>query len=407
VSKKIPSIVILMACAFGVLQAGVGAMGAPVTSLKPIDRAALQNAVGMIAKELMVPGAMVLLRTPQGEFIVSYGKTELGGSIPPRAGTHFRIASNTKTMTSAVIMLLAAEGKIRLDDPVSKYVPGVPNGGNITIAELLKMRSGLYNYTYAPQLAASLDHHPTKAWTPAQLLAIAFKHPPLFPPGQAYDYCNTNYALLGLIAEKIEHKPLASVFQTRLFGPLGMRQTLLPASISTTLPEPYAHGYLYGGSSYALADMTYPAQFRAAAKAGALKPNDDTNQNSSYAAAAGGVISTADDLATWIRALVGGKVLDADSQRRWFESLEPEDPGKPDGQKYGYGITQISFGSNKLYFHGGEMSGYNSFIGYDPTNDVTLIIWTSLTISLDGRPTANTIMLKVLDQIYVASPASR
>jgi hypothetical protein len=126
---------------------------------------------------------------------------------------------------------------------------------------------------------------------------------PLFPPGQAYDYCNTNYALLGLVAEKIEHKPLAGVFQTRLFGPLGMRQTLLPAGTSNTLPEPYAHGYLYGGPSYALADMPYPPDLRAAAKAGILKPNDDTNQNPSYASAVGGVISNADNLATWIRAL--------------------------------------------------------------------------------------------------------
>ena len=378
-----------------------------MTSPKPIDRAALQNTVDTTAKELMVPGAMVLLRTPQGEFIVSHGTTELGGAVPPRAGTHFRIASNTKTMTSAVIMLLAQDGKIALNDPVSKYVSGVPDGENITIAELLRMRSGLYNYTDAPDLAAGLDRDPTKAWTPAEVLTIAFKHPPLFPPGKTYNYCNTNYALLGLIAEKIEHKPVARIFQTRLFGPLGIRDTLLPAGTSATLPEPYAHGYLYGGSSYALADMPYPAELRAAARAGTLKPSDDTNQNPSYAAAAGGVISTADDLATWIRALVGGKVLNADSQRRWSESLEPEDPGKPDGQKYGYGITQISFGSNKLYFHGGEMPGYNSFIGYDRTNDITLIIWTNLTISLDGRPTANTIMLKVLNQIYAASPASQ
>ena len=111
-SKKIPSIVILMAGALGVLHAGVSVIGASATSLKPIDRAALQNTVDTTAKELMVPGAMVLLRTPQGEFIVSYGTTELGVAIPPRADTHFRIASNTKTMTSAVIMLLAQEGKI-------------------------------------------------------------------------------------------------------------------------------------------------------------------------------------------------------------------------------------------------------------------------------------------------------
>ena len=85
-------------------------------------------------------------------------------------------------------------------------------------------------------------------------------------------------------------------------------------------------------------------------------------------------------------------------------SLEPEDPNKPGGQKYGYGITQMTFGPNRVYFHGGEMPGYNSFMGHDPDNDVTLIVWTSLTVSLDGKPTANAIMLKILDQIYTISP---
>ena len=137
-------------------------------------------------------------------------------------------------MTAAVIMLLAQEGKLGIDDPVSKYVPDVPNGDNITIAELLKMRSGLYNYTDAPELATSLDHDPAKAWTAREVLAIAFKHPPLFPPGQAYQYCNTNYALLGLIAERIEAKPLASIFQTRLFGPLGMKANTAPGQYRPT-----------------------------------------------------------------------------------------------------------------------------------------------------------------------------
>jgi D-alanyl-D-alanine carboxypeptidase len=149
---------------------------------------------------------------------------------------------------------------------------------------------------------------------------------------------------------------------------------------------------------------TAPADLQAAAKAGTLKPNDDTGQNPSYAYAAGGAISTADDLAIWIRALVGGKLFDANYQRQWLDSLEPQDPSKPLGQKYGYGISQITFGPNSVYLHGGEMPGYNSFMGYDPVNDVTLIIWTSLTISLDGQPTANTIMLKMLDQIYTVSP---
>ena len=375
------------------------------SALKPIDQAALQAVVDATAKELLVPGAVVLLSTPQGEFTVSYGTTTLGATIPPRADTHFRIASNTKTMTAAVIVQLAQEGRLDLDDPVSKYVSGVPDGDQITIADLLKMRSGLYNYTDAPEISASLDGDPTKVWTPDEVLTIAFKHPPYFPPGTAFHYDNTNYALLGLIAEEREHgKPLARILQDRLFGPLGMNDTALPASTSNTLPDPYSHGYMYGSSSFALVDQDYPPDIQAAARAGTLKPNDVTSQNPSYASAAGGVISTANDLVTWMQALVGGRVFNADYQHRWLDSLQPEDPSKPHGQQYGYGIAQLRFGPNALYFHGGEAPGYNSFMGYDPANRVTLVVWTNLTVSPDGKPTANSIMLKVLDQVYVESP---
>jgi D-alanyl-D-alanine carboxypeptidase len=375
------------------------------SALKPIDQAALQAAVDATAEELLVPGAVVILSTPQGEFTVSSGTTTLGATIPPRADTHFRIASNTKTMTAAVIVQLAQEGRLDLDDPVSKYVSGVPDGDHITIADLLKMRSGLYNYTDAPEFSASLDANPTKVWTPDEVLTIAFKHPPYFPPGTAYHYSNTNYALLGLIAEEREHeKPLAKVLQDRLFGPLGMNDTALPASTSNTLPDPYSHGYMYGSSFFALVDQQYPPDIQAAARAGTLKPNDYTSQNPSYASAAGGVISTANDLVTWMQALVGGKVLNADYRRRWLDSLQPEDPSKPHGQQYGYGIAQLRFGPNAVYFHGGEMPGYNSSMGYDPANRVTLVVWTNLTVSPDGKPTANSIMLKVLDQVYVESP---
>src|SRR5262249_57966565 len=91
-------------------------------ALKAIDPAALRATVNETAKELLVPGALVLLSTPQGKFTVTYGTTTLGATIPPRADTHFRIASNTKTMTAAVIVQLAQEGQLDLDDPLSKYV---------------------------------------------------------------------------------------------------------------------------------------------------------------------------------------------------------------------------------------------------------------------------------------------
>jgi CubicO group peptidase (beta-lactamase class C family) len=131
------------------------------SALKPIDKAALQAMVDTTARELMIPGAVVLLRTPQGEFTVTYGTTLLGAISPPRADTHFRIASNTKTMTAAVIVLLAQEGKLNLDDRVSKYVPGVPDDDKITITELLNMRSGLYTYDDDPDFWAVLELDPT------------------------------------------------------------------------------------------------------------------------------------------------------------------------------------------------------------------------------------------------------
>jgi D-alanyl-D-alanine carboxypeptidase len=380
------------------------AMGASTPGLKPIDPAALQASIEGLAKELMLPGAMVLLTTPRGNLVFGYGTTELGATNPPRADTHFRAASNTKTMTAAVIVQLIQEGKLSFDDLISEYVQGVPNGDAITIRQLLTMRSGLYNVTNAPELAESFDKDPDRVWTADEVLGIAFKRPPDFAPGAKFEYNNTNYILLGLVAEKIDGKPLSTIFQDRLFGPLGMKNTALPPSTSNAIPEPYSHGYLYGGTSYALADAPYPEELQAAAKAGTLEPNDDTWQNPSAYFAAGGVISTADDLATWMRALVGGKLFNADFQRQWLASPEAPEPGKPAMQKYGYGILTVTFGPNVIYYHEGEMPGYQSFMGYDPYNNVTLVIWTNLTLALDGKPTANTLMLKILDEIYALSP---
>lgn len=383
---------------------------APVNpALNTIDAASFRGVVERLATDLKVPGAMVVIRTPQGIAEIGVGTTDLAENTPPDASTHFRIASNTKTMTAALIVLLAQDGKLTFGDPVSEYVPGVPNGENITIAQLLTMRSGLYGYTADPALAALMDADPDKVWTPQEVLDIAFRHPAQFAPDESYEYSNTNYALLGLVAEKAGAAPLGRQFADRLFGPVGLTQTSLPVADDTAMPAPYSHGYMYGGSYYALADDPYPADIQVAAQAGTLRPIDYTNQNPSYATAAGGAISTADDLATWIKALVSGEVVNPDFHRQWSESLRAEDPQTADGQQYGYGISYQRFGPNAaMYYHGGEMPGFNSFMGYDPDNDVTLVIWTNLTLSPDGRTTAQAMLAPILDEIYaglsLASP---
>ncbi|HEY3674451.1 MAG TPA: serine hydrolase domain-containing protein [Candidatus Tumulicola sp.] len=390
------------------LLAMAPSLAAPTTAanaLKPINRAALQTMLDTTAKQHMIPGAVILLRTPQGEFAVSYGTGQRGKMQKPTSATYFRIASNTKTMTAAVIVQLAQEGKLRFGDPVSKYVAGVPNGNHITVAELLNMRSGLYNFLESPQISKSADTDPTRVWRPAQMLSIAFAKPPNFAPNAEYEYNNTNYVLLGLIAEKIEHKTLAQSMHDRLFAPLGMTHTLLPLPSVNTIPAPYSHGYLYGSTSVAFVGKPpYSQAFKAAARAGTTAPNDYTDLNHSFAWAAGGANSNADDVATWIQALVSGRVFNPRYQQIWLRSLRPEDPKQPAGQAYGYGISRVRFGPNTIYFHGGETAGYNSFIGYDPINKVTLIVWTNLTLDLDQQPTANLLMLKVLEQIYTVSP---
>lgn len=393
--------------AVGITGCSSGDESSPAQSsaaLNSIDPAAFQAAIDTAAKELKVPGAVVLLRTPQGEYTALVGTTELGQQTPPSTNTHFRIASNTKTMTAALIVLLAQDGKLKFTDPISNYVPGVPNGEKITIADLLKMRSGLYGYTMAPEMATAMDADPSKVWTPQEVLDIAFAHPPSFAPDASYEYSNTNYALLGLVAEKVGGRPLPEQLQDRLFTPLGLDQTSLPApAAASTIPTPYSHGYMYGGSVFALADDPYPAEMQAAAEAGTLKPIDYTNQNSSYATAAGGAISTAEDLADWMEALVSGKVFDAEFQKQWVDSRQVEDPDNP-SQEYGYGISYQRFGPNgAMFYHGGELPGFNSFMGHDRENDVTLVIWTNLTLSPDGKTTAQALLPLVLDQIYAGS----
>jgi D-alanyl-D-alanine carboxypeptidase len=177
-------------------------------------------------------------------------------------------------MNAAVIMQLAQESHLSLDDAVSKHVPGVSNGDNI-IAQLPEMRSDLYNYTNAPEVSGSIDNDLSKVWSREELLAIAFARPPNAPPGTAYEYNNTNYALLGLTIEKVERMPLAQAKQDQLFGPLKMQHTVLPARTVNTIPKPYLHRYLYGSSSVALGgESPYSSEVIAAAKACPLLPKD-------------------------------------------------------------------------------------------------------------------------------------
>ena len=319
------------------------------SGLKTIDQAALQAIVDETAQELLVPGCLVLLRTPQGEFTAASGTTKLGENSLPTADTHFRIASMTKTMTSAVILLLAQEGKLRLDDPVSKYVPEVPNGDNITIAQAAGDAQRPVQLHRRPR---DLDQHGQRpdqgvdaAGAAGHRLRPAAR---ISRPAREYEYSNTNYVLLGLIIEQLDGKPLATAFEDRLFEPLGMTNTVLPSAdvehhpraVLARLP---VRQLLHDDVR---AVRRTPRRWRPRPGPGRSSRRTTPTSTTPSPSRPGAVTSTAADLATWMKALAGGKVLNAEYQRLWQDSAQIINPANTYNW-YGYGIDQLRWGSQR------------------------------------------------------------
>ena len=152
----------------------IGDLSGKPAAGEPAYVPAMMRAMTQAMKDNAVPGIVILVRSPNGDWATVLGTAEIGTDKPWALNDHFRIGSNTKTMTGTVILQLAQEGKFALTDPVAKYVPDVPNGDKITIANLAEMCSGLYSYTSDAKFNRTLDQEPKKAWTPAELLRIAF-----------------------------------------------------------------------------------------------------------------------------------------------------------------------------------------------------------------------------------------
>ncbi|WP_410876037.1 serine hydrolase domain-containing protein [Nocardia sp. A7] len=380
-------------------DSGGGATSSPVESqAEPAYAATLRPMITQLMKDNVIPGAVVVVKSPkEGNWTETFGTRVIGATDPMSADDYFRIASNTKTMTSTVILQLVQEGKLALEDPIDKYWPGVPNGDRITIAQLSEMRSGLYSYTFDPQFNAMLDSDPNKVWTPEELLAIAFSHPVNFAPGEKFDYCNTNIILLGLVIEKITKMSAAENFQKRIFEPLGLKHTSLPAATDHSIPDPHPQGYAFGTNVSTIDTYALPPEEQAAALAGTLQPSNATDASPSWTWTAGAAISTVDDVATYVRALVEGDLLDEKMQRVRMDSIQPIDPAAPDVAGYGLGI--VRFGMH-LFGHDGQMPGFMTFMGHDPASDLTIVVATNLATVPSGEGSALVLVKAMLPTFY-------
>jgi D-alanyl-D-alanine carboxypeptidase len=361
-------------------------------ALRPFSAEAMQKTVEALAKDLQLPGAVVIVKTPNGDFRTALGFASYRGTIPTAYDQKVRVGSVTKTWVGTVILQQVQEGKLSVSDPVSRYWPGVPNGDNITIGQLLSMRSRLFNYTELPFLEETLDAEPQKLWTQQELLALAFAQKPYV---EEYHYSNTSTVLLGLIAQKLDgNKPLADIFNDRLWKPLALKGTSFPAITSNAIPQPYSRGYMYG--TVVLTREPLSPEMLTAVKAGTLAPSDWTDANPSWGWAAGAGISTADDLVKIVTALVGGRLLNPEMQAMRLASVRSADPAHP---AIGYGWNLAKFGN--LYGHNGELPGYSTFMGHDPVHNVTIVVWANLAPAADGRAPATTIANALIDALYV------
>lgn len=359
-----------------------------VSDIKPV--------VQKLLDEMLVPGAVVLIRTSDGEWVEAFGVRELDGAEPITPADRFRAGSNTKTMTGTVILQLIEEGKLSLDDPVSNHWANAANGDDITIEHLLNMRSGLQNYSESETFNAVLDEDPQRVWDPTTLIGEAASAEPHFSPGTRFHYSNTNTLLLGRIIEDVTGQSVAQEFERRIFRRVGMNATVMPALTDNTMPTPHARGYMYGTNVSTIDDLALPADEQQAAQEGTLRPSDWSDSNPSWGWTAGAVISNALDLAAYVEMLVGGGLLGEDLQRKRLDSLEPVDPDSPAPLKYGWALT--AFGP--LIGHDGSLPGYQSFMGHDPERGATVVILCNLTAGPDGRQPANELAKAIIRSLY-------
>jgi len=364
---------------------------------EPAYVAALQPQIDQLIKDLAIISGGVLIRSPElGDWTTTFGTKTWHGSEPVTLDEHIRIGSNTKTWTGTVILQLVDEGKISLDDPVSKYRPDVPNGDNITISQLLSMHSGLANYTTDLDLNEQNDTNPSRAWTPEELLAKGFAMPPAFAPGERWMYSNTNTVLLGVIIEQLTGMPVAEAFKTRIFDPLGLTGTSFPDIADASIPDPHPQFYTFGTNVGTIDSLVLSPEIQAGAKDGTLEPFDVTDVNPSWAWTAGAGLSTTEDLADYVKALVGGGLLSPESQQARLDSVQPTDPNNPAAPKYGLALA----GFGPMYGHSGELPGTNSFMGYDPAKDITVITWATGAPAANGQAPAVEIAKAAIADLY-------
>ncbi len=328
-----------------------------------------------------IPGAIIGVWGPDGRYIRTFGVADKATGVPMNVGMYSRIGSETKTFTVTGVLQLADQGKLGLDDPIGKYIDGVPEGNQITLRELARMQSGLYNYSATTAFQQALFADPRRNFTPQELLGYAFAEPPVFSPGQGFQYSNTNTVLLGLVVEKVSGQQLPDYIRDHILAPLNMSHTSFPTT--NAFPDPHPQGYT---NQTANGDVAI-----------------STDWNPSWGWAAGAMISTLDDMHTWAPALATGKLLSPAMQSQRLQTVNAQ--GLPPQDGYGLGIFNLA----GWIGHNGSLPGYQTVAVYLPQQKRTLVILINTDIEYQGSEPSSKLATAITsvispDHVYSLSP---
>ncbi|MGY0068688.1 serine hydrolase domain-containing protein [Streptomyces sp. QTS137] len=340
----------------------------PVPRPSPVDQSLQHDAD--VLRDAGVTGVSVRLETPRGAVTARSGVGDLVSGRPVPEDGHLRLGSVTKTFVATVLLQLVDEERLALDQTVEQLLPGVVTGaGNdgraITLRDLLQHTSGLYDYTadVFPDPSAETYYAPRwHAYRPAQLVAMAMRHEPVFPPGTGWEYSNTNYVVAGMVIESVTGRSWEQQVRDRILRPLGMRHTDVPGT-RPFLPQPHAANYQQFAPDGPTVDTTIP-----------YRPFD--------AGADGSLTGTARDLNRFFTALNRGRLLEPATLAAMRTTVPmPEDSGHPVDTRSGLGLflTPLSCGGGYLG-HGG--SGFGYLVRAATTTDGRR----SITVSAHSRP---------------------
>jgi len=294
---------------------------------------------------------------------------DTGGAVDPTG--YFRMGSNTKTFVSVVVLQLVGERRLSLDDTVERWLPGVVRGnGNdgsaITVRQLLRHTSGLYDYTddLAARITSVEEYQKLRyeSFTPEQLIAMAMAHGPSAAPGASFNYSNTNYVLIGQIIKKVTGRDWDREVRDRVIRPLGLRHTFAPG-FATDLPDPHASAYLF-----------FDRETRV----------ETADENLSWAGAAGALVTNASDLSAFWSAIGRGTLLRKAQQREMRDTvLADEFQEDFPGSRYGLGLGWQPLTCGGGYWtHDGDVPGFSTKNAVSADGRTTVVI--SMSASADG-----------------------